>query len=42
VAFTSAGGSDWSPSVQFRRDRAAIRFTTLDGTTIDCRILPAD
>jgi uncharacterized protein len=42
VAFTSAHGSDWSPSVQFRRDGAAIQFTTLDGTTIDCRILPAD
>jgi len=42
VAFTSARGSDWSPSVQLWRHGAVIRFTTLDGTAVDCRILPAD
>ena len=42
VAFASARGSDWSPSVRFAADGAAIRFTTLDGTSVDCRIRPAD
>jgi len=42
VAFASAPGSDWSPSVRFATDGAAIRFTTLDGTTVECRIRPAD
>jgi hypothetical protein len=42
VAFVSARGSDWSPAVRFANDGAAIRFTKLDGTTVDCRIRPAD
>jgi uncharacterized membrane protein/uncharacterized protein len=42
VAFTSARGSDWSPYVRFARDGAAIRFTTLDGTTVECHIRPED
>jgi len=42
VAFASARGSDWPPSVRFAADGAAIRFTTLDGTTVECHIRPAD
>ena len=42
VAFASPRGSDWSPSVRFAADGAAIRFTTIDGTTVECHIRPAD
>jgi uncharacterized protein YecT (DUF1311 family) len=42
VAFASARGSDWSPSIRFAADGAAIRFMTLDGTTVACRLRPAD
>ena len=42
VAFVSAHRSDWSPSVGFAADGAAIRLTALDGTTVECHIRPAD
>jgi uncharacterized membrane protein len=42
VAFASARGSDWSPSAWFAADGAAIRFTTLDGATVECQVWPAD
>ena len=41
VAFAAARGSDWSPAVRFTKEDAAIRFTTIDGTTIECQIRPA-
>jgi uncharacterized membrane protein/uncharacterized protein len=42
VAFAPARGSDWSPAVRFAKEGAAIRLTTLDGTTVECHIRPAD
>jgi hypothetical protein len=42
VAFDSARGSDWSPSVSFATDGAEITFTTLDGVIFECQIRPAD
>ncbi len=42
VAFVAARGSDWSPAVRFATEGAAIRFATLDGTTIECHIRLAD
>jgi len=42
VAFASARGSDWSPAVRFATEGDAIRFATLDGTTIECHIRLAD
>ena len=42
VASVPARGNDWSPFVRITTRGAAIRFTTLDGTTVDCRIRPAD
>jgi uncharacterized membrane protein len=42
VAFASFSAEDWSPSVRFATDGAAIRFTAFDGTTVDCRIRPTD
>jgi uncharacterized membrane protein/uncharacterized protein len=42
VAFVTSRGGDWSPSVRFAVHGAGIRFTTLDGTTIECHIRSAD
>jgi len=42
VAFAPTRGSDWLPSVGFATDGAAIRFTTLDGTTVECHLRPAN
>ena len=42
VASVSARGSDWSPAVRFAADGAAIWLTTLDDSTVECHIRPAD
>ena len=42
VAFATTRDSDWLRSVGFATDGAAIRFTTLDGTTVECHTRRAD
>jgi uncharacterized protein len=42
VASVPARDSDWSPFVRITTRGAAIRFTTLDGTTFECLTRPAD
>jgi len=42
VAAVAVRGSDWSPFVRITTRNTAIRFTTLDGNTVECRIRSAD
>jgi uncharacterized membrane protein/uncharacterized protein len=42
AAFVTSRGGDWSPSVRYAMHGATIRFTTLDGSTVECHIRSAD
>jgi uncharacterized protein len=42
VAFVTSRGGDWSPSVRYAVHGAAIRFTALNGSTVECHIRSAD